>query len=56
MWCASEIHEAMWGTTQTGISTLDEDFQAYADTFFGRFREGITDFRYEQWLKDVAMK
>lgn len=56
MWCASEIHEAMWGTTQTGISTLDEDFQTYADTFFGRFREGITDFRYEQWLKDVAVK
>ena len=27
----SEIHESMWGTTQTGISKLDEDFQGYAD-------------------------
>jgi thiamine kinase-like enzyme len=56
MWCMSEIHEAMWGTTQTGISKLDEDFQGYADLWFGRFREDITDYRYEQWLKDVAAK
>ncbi len=56
MWCASQIHEAMWGTTQTGISTLDEDFQGYADLWFARFREDISDFRYEQWLKDVAAK
>jgi thiamine kinase-like enzyme len=56
MWCMSEIHEAMWGTTQTRISKLDEDFQGYADLWFGRFREDITDYRYEQWLKDVAAK
>ena len=47
----SEIHEAMWGTTQTGISKLDEDFQGYADLFFGRVRERFTDFRWECWLK-----
>ncbi len=52
----SEIHEAMWGTTQTGISTLDEDFQAYADLFFGRARQQMTDFRWEQWLIDVTKK
>ena len=52
----SEIHEAMWGTTQTGISKLDEDFQGYADLFFGRVRERFTDFRWECWLKDVAAK
>jgi thiamine kinase-like enzyme len=52
----SEIHEGMWGTTQTGISQLDEDFQAYADLFFGRVRERFTDFRWECWLKDVAAK
>jgi hypothetical protein len=51
----SEIHEAMWGTTQTGISRLDEDFQAYADLFFGRVRERFTDYRWQQWLKDVAV-
>ena len=36
MWPMSTIHEAMWGTTQTGISTLDEDFQGYADLWFAR--------------------
>jgi len=56
MWCVSEIHEAMWGTTQTGISKLNEDFQGYANLWFARFREDITDFRYEQWLRDVAVK
>jgi thiamine kinase-like enzyme len=52
----SEIHEAMWGTTQTGISKLDEDFQGYADLFFGRVRERFTDFRWEQWLREVARR
>ncbi len=50
----SEVHEAMWGTTQTGISKLDEDFHAYANLFFGRLRERFTDYRWEQWLKDVS--
>ena len=50
----SELHESMWGTTQTGISTLEEDFQGYADLWFGRLRQHVTDFRWEQWLKDVA--
>jgi thiamine kinase-like enzyme len=54
MWPMSEIHEAMWGTTQTGISSLDEDFQGYANLWFCRAREALTDYRYEQWLKDVA--
>ncbi len=52
----SELHEAMWGTTQTGISTLEEDFQGYADLWFGRLRQHMTDYRWEQWLKDVAGK
>jgi len=54
MWPMSEIHEAMWGTTQTGISKLDEDFQGYADLWFGRAREAMVDPRWEQWLKDVV--
>jgi len=53
MWPVSELREAMWGTTQTGISKLDEDFQGYADLWFGRLRQHVTDFRREQWLKDV---
>jgi len=56
MWPMSEIHESMWGTTQTGISTLDEDFQGYADLWFGRVRQHITDLRWDQWLIDVAAK
>lgn len=56
MWPMSELHEAMWGTTQTGISKLEEDFQGYADLWFGRMRQHITDPRWEQWLKDVAKK
>jgi hypothetical protein len=50
----SEIHEAMWGTTQTGISKLDEDFQGYADYWFERTRGDIRDPRWEQWLSDVG--
>jgi len=53
LWPMSEIHEAMWGTTQTGISKLEEDFQGYADLWFGRVRQHITDPRWDQWLKDV---
>jgi thiamine kinase-like enzyme len=52
----SELHEAMWGTTQTGISKLEEDFQGYADLWFGRIRQHVTDYRWEQWLKEVARK
>ena len=54
MWPMSELREAMWGTTQTGISKLDEDFQGYADLWFGRARQQLTDPRWNTWLKDVA--
>ena len=56
MWPMSELHEAMWGTTQTGISKLEEDFQGYADLWFSRVRQNMTDFRWGQWLKDVGKK
>jgi len=54
MWPMSEIHEAMWGTTQSGISKLDEDFQGYADLWFGRMRQCATDPRWDRWLVDVT--
>ena len=54
MWPMSELREAMWGTTQTGLSKLDEDFQGYADLWFGRVRQDLTDPRWSQWLKDVT--
>ena len=56
MWPMSELHESMWGTTQTGISKLEEDFQGYADLWFARFRQHVTDYRWEQWLKEVGKK
>jgi thiamine kinase-like enzyme len=56
MWPMSELHEAMWGTTQTVISSLEEDFHGYANLWFGRFRQHVTDFRWEQWLKDAGKK
>jgi thiamine kinase-like enzyme len=49
----SEIHEAMWGTTQSGISKLNEDFHGYANLWFGRAREHMTDLRWRSWLKNV---
>lgn len=54
MWPMSEIHEAMWGTTQTGISKLEEDFQGYADLWFGRATQAMQDPRWEKWIRDVA--
>ena len=54
LWPMSEIHEAMWGTTQTGISKLDEDFQAYADLWFGRATEAMSDSRWDEWTRAVA--
>ncbi|MCL4269082.1 MAG: phosphotransferase family protein [Anaerolineales bacterium] len=56
MWAMSELHEAMWGTTQTVISKLEEDFQGYTNLWFGRYRMHVTDYRWERWLKDVAKK
>jgi thiamine kinase-like enzyme len=55
MWPVAQIYEAMWGVTQTGISELDEDFQGYADLWFGRMRQHVTDPRWDQWLKDIVV-
>jgi thiamine kinase-like enzyme len=54
MWPISELREAMWGIVQTGISKLDEDFQGYADLWFGRVRQHLTDPRWDRWLSEVA--
>jgi len=51
----SEVHEAMWGTTQSGISNLDEDFQAYADLWFGRATEAMSGPRWDQWIREAVM-
>lgn len=54
MWPMSEMHEAMWGTTQTKISKLDEDYQAYADKWFERVREHTGASDWDNWLIEVS--
>ncbi len=56
LWPVTGIHEAMWGTTQTGISKLDEDFQGYADLWFGRVREQLSDLRWDDWLEEILAR
>ncbi len=54
MWPISELREALWGTAQTCLSELDEDFQGYADLWFGRAREALIDPQWNRWLKEVV--
>ena len=54
MWAMSELREALWGVTQTGISTLNEDFQGYADLWFGRARDALRDPHWDEWRKDLS--
>ncbi|HET6845769.1 MAG TPA: choline/ethanolamine kinase family protein [Anaerolineales bacterium] len=54
MWPMSELREALWGVAQTGLSKLDEDFQGYADLWFGRARQNMNDARWDQWLTDAV--
>ena len=46
----SDFREAMWGVLQQGISTLDVDYVAYADTHFARLERTVADDRFEDWL------
>jgi hypothetical protein len=38
----SDFREAMWGVVQQAISTLDEDFEAYAAKHFDRLLASAT--------------
>jgi len=46
----SDFREAMWGVLQQGISTLDVDYVAYADTHFARLERTAEDDRFDPWL------
>jgi thiamine kinase-like enzyme len=50
----SDFREAMWGVVQQGLSTLDIDYVAYAQTHFDRLAVSMTDPRFERWLADAA--
>jgi thiamine kinase-like enzyme len=54
-WPMSQLYEAMWGVAQTGISTLNEDFQGYADMFFLRTTATLENPRFEQWMGVVGL-
>ena len=51
----SDFREAMWGVLQGAISTLDVDFDAYADKHFTRLFKAAADPRFEDWLREVAI-
>lgn len=49
----SDFRESMWGLVQTGISSLDFDYRAYADKHFARMIKNIKDPRWGQWLSTI---
>jgi thiamine kinase-like enzyme len=53
MWPVSEVREALWGTLQSGISKLDEDFEEYANHWSGLARTAFKDERWQSWM-DIA--
>jgi thiamine kinase-like enzyme len=50
----SDFREAMWGVVQQGLSTLDIDYVAYAQTHFDRLAGTMADQRFERWLADAT--
>ncbi len=50
----SDFREAMWGVMQQAISTLDFDYEDYANQHFERCKELAEDERYSEWLRDAA--
>ena len=50
----SDFREAMWGVVQQGISTLDVDYVAYADTHFSRLLQNAADEAFEDWLATAS--
>jgi thiamine kinase-like enzyme len=50
----SDLREAMWGAVQRGRSTLDFDYEAYANEHFGRLERAAADPRVEEWLAVAA--
>ena len=49
----SDFREAMWGVLQSGVSTLDIDYDAYAGEHFDRLRSSAADPGFDRWLQDA---
>jgi thiamine kinase-like enzyme len=52
----SDFREAMWGVMQQALSSLDFDYEDYANKHFARCREHAEDERHPTWLRDAAHK
>ncbi|HSK99584.1 MAG TPA: phosphotransferase [Rubrobacteraceae bacterium] len=52
----SDFREAMWGVMQQALSTLDFDYEDYANKHFERCCEHAGDERHATWLRDAAYK
>ena len=50
----SDFREAMWGVLQTAISSLEVDFEAYAERHFQRMFQAASDPRFDDWLRQAA--
>lgn len=50
----SDFREAMWGVVQQGLSALDVDYVAYADTHFSRLLASAGDAPIDEWCAAAA--
>lgn len=50
----SDFREAMWGVMQQALSTLDFDYEDYANKHFTRCCEHARDERHSMWLSEVS--
>jgi thiamine kinase-like enzyme len=50
----SDFREAMWGVVQQAISSLDVDFEAYAERHFDRLFYAASEARFDDWLRQAS--
>ena len=50
----SDFREAMWGVVQQALSSLDIDYEDYADRHFTRLLANADDGRFSDWLSDAG--
>lgn len=51
---ASDLRESFWGFLQSGISTLDFDYPAYATKHLDRFLAGASGREFDAWLEGAV--
>jgi thiamine kinase-like enzyme len=51
---ASDLRESLWGFLQIAISTLDEDYGAYAEKHLTRFLEKASVPEFEAWIATLG--